>query len=78
MLVLSYFKLGVDGKFRLTEYDVRLATEYYKNENIEYHVEFFRCDLNAVIKKWLADDCRETPEEIRAVITSEYVVKKEI
>ena len=40
MLVLSYFKLGVDGKFRLTEYDVRLATEYYKNENIECHVEF--------------------------------------
>ena len=72
----TYFKLGVDGTFKLTEYDVAAAAEYYGDENIEYHVEFFRNGLNAVIKKWLANDCRETPEEIRAVISSEYKVAK--
>lgn len=68
----TYFKLGVDGKFRLTEYDVNLATEFYGNENIDYHVEFFRYGLNAVIKKWLAEGCILPPEEIRAVIATEY------
>lgn len=74
----TYFKLGVDGTFRLTEYDVAAATEYYRDENIEYHVEFFRNGLNAVIKKWLANDCREAPEAIRAVISSEYTVLKKV
>ena len=49
----TYFKLGVDGRFQLTEYDIRQAAAYYGDENIEYHVEFFRNGLNAVIKKWL-------------------------
>ena len=71
----TYFKLGVDGKFRLTEYDIQRAIEYYENENIEYHVEFFRNGLNAVIKKWLANDCKESPEVICNVIISEYSMK---
>ena len=68
----TYFKLGVDGRFQLTEYDVRQAAAYYGDENIEYHVEFFRNGLNAVIKKWLQNGCRESPEEIQQIITSEY------
>ncbi|MBQ4578624.1 MAG: TetR/AcrR family transcriptional regulator [Clostridia bacterium] len=68
----TYFKLGVDGRFRLTAYDVRLAAAYYGDENIEYHVEFFRNGLNAVIKKWLQNGCRESPEEIQQIIASEY------
>ena len=28
--------------------------------------------LNAVIKKWLNGGCKETPEEINDIITSEY------
>lgn len=68
----TYFKLGVDGKFHLTESDIQQAAEYYRSENLEYHIEFFRNGLNAVIKKWLANDCKESPEEIRRVITSEY------
>lgn len=72
----TYFKLGVDGRFQLTEYDVRLAAAYYGNESIEYHVEFFRNGLNAVIKKWLQNDCRESPEEIQQIIASEYRGKR--
>jgi len=56
----TYFKLGLDGKFQITEYDVHQAAEYYPGENIDYHIEFFRAGLNAVIKKWLREGCRET------------------
>lgn len=68
----TYFKLGLDGKFQITEYDIWQAAEYYADENIEYHIEFFRAGLNAIIKKWLREGCRESPEEIFAVIQTEY------
>ena len=28
--------------------------------------------LNAVIKSWLANNCKESPEEIRDIIVNEY------
>jgi hypothetical protein len=31
--------------------------------------------LNAVIKKWLENDCQETPEEINQIIKDEYMKK---
>lgn len=71
----TYFKLGMDGRFQITEYDVHLAAAYYDNQQIAYHMEFFRNGLNAVIKKWLQNDCKESPEEIYSVITSEYRAK---
>lgn len=73
----TYFKLGMDGKFQITEYDIHQATLYYNNEHIEYHMEFFRSGLNAVIKKWLENDCKESPEEIFYIIHTEYMTKKE-
>lgn len=72
----TYFKLDTDGRFRLAEYDIGQAAAYYGNRNIEYHIEFFRSGLNAVIKKWLANDCRESPEEIQEIIMQEYSGKK--
>lgn len=36
----------------------------YDNKHIDYHIEFFRTGLNAVIKKWLSNGCKETPKEI--------------
>lgn len=68
----AYFKLGLDGRFRLTEYNTQMAAAYYDGQYIEYHIEFFRNGFNAVIKKWLQNDCRETPEEIYSIIVSEY------
>lgn len=68
----TYFKLGLDGKFSLTEQDINLAMSRYDDRFIEYRIEFFRNGLNAIIKKWLQNDCRETPEEINAIIISEY------
>lgn len=56
----TYFKLGSDGRFQLTEYDIHQAVAYYDNQYIAYHMEFFRNGLNAIIKKWLQNDCQES------------------
>ena len=68
----TYFKLEDISKNTPTQYRVELAEKYYDNKFIDYHIEFFRAGLNAVIKKWLNNDCKETPEEINEIITSEY------
>jgi len=39
-------------------------------------VAFFYSGLNAVIRRWLENGCRETPEEIDEVIRREYGVKQ--
>ena len=68
----TYFKLESITMSLPTEYHVELAEKYYDNKFIDYHIEFFRAGLNAVIKKWLNGGCKETPEEINDIITSEY------
>ena len=55
-----------------TQYRIDLAEKYYNNKFIDYHIEFFRAGLNAIIKKWLNNNCKETPEEINEIIESEY------
>ena len=71
----TYFKLGHERHLRVTDYDLQQASKYYDNQYIEYHLEFFRSGLNAVIKKWLQNDCAESPEEIYSIIVKEYELK---
>ncbi|MBR3614557.1 MAG: TetR/AcrR family transcriptional regulator [Clostridia bacterium] len=68
----TYFKLEDISITPATHYNTILATKYYNNEFIDYHIEFFRAGLNAIIKKWLNNNCSETPEEMVKIITSEY------
>lgn len=68
----TYFKLHADGQLQVFGYDEREAAAFYGMEHIDYHIEFFGAGLNAVIKKWLNGGCRETPEEICAIIEAEY------
>ena len=68
----TYFKLEAISTTLPTQYHVELAEKYYDNKFIDYHIEFFRAGLNAIIKKWLDNGCKETPEEINEIITSEY------
>ena len=68
-----YFKL----KFDLLDDNFMLDKEemlrfYGTYDNLEYHVAFFKAGLNAVIKKWLDNECLESPEEIEEIIKSEY------
>ncbi len=39
---------------------------------MDYHVEFHKAGLNAIIKKWLNGGCVETPEEMEGILKSEY------
>ncbi len=68
----SYFALCADGRLSVFGYDTAEAEKYFGSRYIDYHIEFFGNGLNAVIKKWLRDGCRETPEEINAILVAEY------
>ena len=68
----TYFKLESICPDVPLQYHTELAEKYYDNKHIDYHMEFFRAGLNAIIKKWLNNSCKETPEEINDIITSEY------
>ena len=68
----TYFKLGYDNNYKVVLYDYEQAKKYFDDKHIEYHIEFFKSGLNAVLKKWLENDCAETPEEIVEIVQSEY------
>lgn len=68
----TYFKLGYDNQFRLKYYDVHQAERHFNNQYIGYHMEFFRCGFNAIVKLWLQGGCKETPEEMDGIIRLEY------
>ena len=72
----TYFKLGYDESHKIMNYDEKLAEQFFVNKNIEYHIEFFRHGLNAIIKMWLAGGCRETPEEMAEILKLEYSGRK--
>ena len=68
----TYFKLGLDAETIIKEYDYNLAKKHYDNRNIDYHIEFFKAGITAIIKYWLNKDCKESPEEMMEIIVTEY------
>ena len=79
LFYISYFKLSAILNGFSIGYDLELAKLFYNNTNIDYHIEFFSAGFNAVIKKWLNEGCKKTPEEIESIIKDEYKSKnKEI
>ena len=76
----TYFKLENDPNVLPSnenfEYDKNLAQQFYNDQYIDYHIEFFRAGFNAIIKKWLDNGCLESPEEMYQIIMSEYSNKK--
>ena len=68
----TYFKLCYDDKHLISIYNKDRAEQENISSNIKYHIEFFRNGLNAIIKMWLADGCRESPEEMAEILHSEY------
>lgn len=73
-----YYKTMFKLNFDFTNYyDNHLEKsdmiKYYgSTKNMEYHIEFFKAGISAIIKKWLLNDCRESPEEMIEIINSEY------
>lgn len=68
----TYFKLGYDNQYQINLYDTGQAQQYFGNQHVAYHIEFFRSGFNAIVKMWLAGGCQETPEEMEQIIHSEY------
>lgn len=70
----TMFKLSFDF---MNYYDNSLeekdAIKYYGTlKNIDYHIEFFKAGIQAIIKKWLFNGCEEAPEEMLEILNSEY------
>lgn len=68
----TYFRLGFDVSYDISYFDSKLAKQRYNNKFIDYHCEFFKAGISAVIKKWLNNDCKESPEDLLEIIKSEY------
>jgi len=68
----TYFKLGYDNKYQIILHDTELAKQHFQNRFIEYHMEFFKSGITAIIKLWLKNGCQESPEDLVEVLRSEY------
>lgn len=74
----TYFKLGLDSRFKPARYDTELAEKYYNGRHIKYHMEFFRAGITALIKMWLNNNCDLTPEQLYEIIKDEYKNKHSV
>ena len=61
-----------DTDSSITYFPKDLALKYYDNKYIDYHIEFFKAGFTAILKKWLNNNCEESPEEILEILISEY------
>ena len=68
----TYFKLGYDDSYKIITYDINLARQHFENRFIEYHMEFFKSGITKIIKLWLQNGCKESPEDMYEIIKSEY------
>ena len=78
ILYKTYFKLGFDKNPISSNYyhTLKNAHLYYDTDNVDYHIEFFKAGLNAIILKWLYNGCKESPEEMEEIIKLEYKKKE--
>jgi len=73
----TYFKLNLDLTDSVKYIDSKEVERFLTDsKNLDYHIEFFKAGLNAIIKKWLNSGCKETPEEIEDVLKAEYAKKE--
>ncbi len=68
----TYFKLGYDTNHAVDVARLGRLRDFFPAGQVEYHIEFHRAGLNAVIKKWLREGCKESPEEMANLIKAEY------
>lgn len=68
----TYFKLCYETKHLVCVFDEERAAKEFGMKNIQYHIEFFRNGINAIIKMWLENGCKETPEEMAEILKQEY------
>lgn len=69
---ITYFKLGYDNKKVIDLGNISQHQTFFPADNLEYHIEFHKAGLNAIIKKWLASGCDKSPETMVKIIQDEY------
>lgn len=69
-----YFKLGFDFKNIFASHSAAdISNKYFKNNKyLDYHIDFFAAGITAIIQKWLARDCKESPKVMAQIIADEY------
>jgi len=67
-----YFKLGYDDSDDLKLYDIYPLDPNIYNQHLSYHISFFRSGFNTIVKKWLNNGCKESPEEMKDILLLEY------
>lgn len=75
-LYYFYFRLGYDKTNNLKLYDICNIKNVINTEHLDYHIEFFKNGFNAIIKKWLSDNCIKTPQEMCDILLYEYRIKQ--
>ncbi len=73
----TYFKLGYDTSHDVNVAEIQKAYDMFPAEHMDYRIEFFRAGFNALVKKWLKGGCKESPEEMNAILVNEYSGRKE-
>ena len=71
----TFFKLNYDNDYKQFEnfIDYNLFFQLYNDKvELEYHITFFMGGLNSIIKNWLNNGCKETPEQINKILIDEY------
>ncbi len=68
----TYFKLGYDHAHSLNLGSINTNNIKFPAEHLRYHIEFHKAGLNAIIKMWLNDGCKESPEDMVKIIEGEY------
>ena len=71
-----YFLLEKYSREKVMVYDKIRAERDFGNQNVDYHIEFFRSGFNAIVKMWLDRGCKESPEEMAKILESEYMGRK--
>ncbi len=72
LFYITYFKLGYDHTHDVDISALSAVYPEFPKDSMEYHVAFFKAGFNAIVKKWLAGGCKETPEQISEILKSEY------
>lgn len=74
----TLFKLNFDfSNYYDSSLEEKDALKYLgTTKNIEYHKEFFKAGMSAILKMWLNNGCKESPEEIVEILNIEYKGKR--
>ena len=67
-----YFKLGYEPKNNMRLCDMCIQEQFLNEELMDYHIAFFKNGFNAIVRKWLNGGCQETPQQMTAVLLTEY------